>query len=153
LVAALVAGGAVVLTPTTATAADVGYDCNGDVSTLGPGTRVSNDIAIKVNGVTYGRLNVGVLNYTGDGREHYVKYAVKDTRSDGLAPYVKASRGTTAGEQLGGSERVINRRGAASGWRCHIPHGNGHVIRISVRGSVADAPSIPEPIVVTLYYT
>lgn len=151
--AALVAGGAVVVTPAVAMATDVGTNCDGDVSMGRSATRVVNDLAIKVNGITYGRFNVGLYNYNDNGTLKYlVKYAVKDARSDGMAPYIRNFETDLSGSTNNGNLRIINRRGAASGWVCTSIAGLSNIKKITVRGSVADQPSIPEPIVAEITY-
>jgi hypothetical protein len=151
--AALAAGSAVALTPSSAMAADKGTNCTGDVSMGHSTTRITNDISIKVNGITYGNSKVGLYNYVKDGRPyHLVAFAVADTRSDGKAPYIRAYETTVGGSTSGGDFRVISRRGAAGGWVCYNYLAEYRVTKISLKGSVADTPSVPEPTIVTINY-
>jgi hypothetical protein len=146
---ALVAGGAVVVAPTMASASDVGSACSGIVF----GDKVTNNLAIKVNGIIYGYANVAASYVTSTG-DITIKVAVDDTRSDGLAPYVRPQTITAGGDILFQNTRVINKRTAASGWVCTTLTARGLAapVRMNLYGSVADAPSIPEPVVADISY-
>jgi hypothetical protein len=147
--ATLIAGGVIAATPTMASAVDRGSACSGDVALH----KNTYDIAIKVNGITYGHVNVAA-RYIESIDEMRFDVAVKDSRSDGLAPYVRPAVTTSSGSVLFKSTRVINRRGAASGWVCYSLYaaGHGEPRKLNLYGSVADAPSIPEPVVAGINY-
>ena len=147
--ATLIAAGVIAVTPTMASAVDRGSACSGDVALA----KNTYGLAIKVNGITYGHVNVAA-RYIDSIDEMRFDVAVKDSRSDSLAPYVRPAITTTSGSVLFKSTRVINRRGAASGWVCYSLYAGGYGApkKLNLYGSVADAPSIPEPVVAGITY-
>lgn len=151
--AVVVAGAAVLATPSAALAADVGTNCDGDVSMGFSATKITSGIAIKVDGITYGQAKVGLYNYAKSGTPyHQVAFAVADTRSDGKAPYIRAWETVAGGTTTGGGDRVISHRGNGGGWVCFNYLGLYKVTKIALKGSIADAPSVPEPTLVTINY-
>ncbi|GAB6902028.1 hypothetical protein JCM9957A_51180 [Kineosporia succinea] len=148
VVATLLSAGALVAaTPALAQAADVGTACNGSPD-MGSGTVNTYELSITVDGVTYGWYRVGKKDEDGGST---IKIAVKDTRADGLAPYVRAFETTSGGTTYTQSDRFINRLGSANGWVC-ATYFTYRVVKLRISGSVADAPSIPEPNLVSIYY-
>jgi hypothetical protein len=145
VVLAVVASGLGVVLTSAPARAEPGWPCNGSVSE-GPGWRTVTNVAIRINGVTYGRFNIGILNY-GDqdlGDLYGLMVAVRDTRRDGLPPYVFVRMRTTQPVRTITSFEWHSYQSASGGWECHSMGGLGHIDVARVFGSVDNAPSIPE---------